>query len=42
MRESLALLKILALWQKDVEEGRGKPFRTTFADARARIRDEQS
>lgn len=41
MQESLALLKILALGQKDLEEGRTKPFRTAFADIRARIREER-
>lgn len=42
MQDSLALLKILALGQKDLEEGRTKPFRTAFADIRTRIREEQS
>lgn len=42
MQESLALLKILALGQKDVEEGKTKPFRTAFAGVRARIREERS
>jgi prevent-host-death family protein len=41
MQESLALLKILALGQKDLEEGKTKPFRAAFADIRARIRDER-
>ncbi|MCM2359251.1 MAG: hypothetical protein NDI77_13970 [Geobacteraceae bacterium] len=38
-KESLALLKILELGQKDLEEGKTKPFRTAFADIRARIRE---
>lgn len=42
MQESLALLKILALGQKALEEGKTKPFRTAFAHIRARIREERS
>ena len=38
IQESLALLKILALSQKDVEEGRIKPAEQAFADIRERIR----
>ncbi len=41
MQESLALLKILALGQKDVAEGRTKPFRRAFADVRARTGEEE-
>ena len=41
-KESLALLKILALGQKDMEEGKAKLFRTAFADIRARIGKERS
>lgn len=40
MQESLALLKILSLGQKDLDEGRTKPFRSAFADIRGRIGDE--
>jgi len=42
MQDSLALLKILALGQKGLEEGRTNPFRTAFADIRTRIREERS
>ncbi len=35
---SLALLKILAISRKDVEEGRVKPADKAFADIRERIR----
>jgi prevent-host-death family protein len=38
MQESLALLKILALSQKDIEEGRVEPAETVFADLREEIR----
>lgn len=38
IQESLALLKILALSQKDVEEGRVEPVEKTFADLREEIR----
>ena len=37
IQESLALLKILALSRKDVEEGRVKPAEQAFADIRERI-----
>ncbi|ABQ25687.1 type II toxin-antitoxin system Phd/YefM family antitoxin [Geotalea uraniireducens] len=40
--ESLALLKILAMGQKDVEEGKTRPFRTAFADIRSGIKKERS
>jgi len=42
MGESLALLKILAMGQKDVEEGRTRPFRSAFADIRSRMKKERS
>ena len=38
IQESLALLKILAISRKDVEEGRLKPAEQAFADIRERIR----
>ncbi|MBC8017558.1 MAG: type II toxin-antitoxin system Phd/YefM family antitoxin [Verrucomicrobia bacterium] len=38
IQESLALLKILALSQKDVEEGRVEPVEKAFADLREEIR----
>ena len=38
IQESLALLKILAMGQKDVEEGRVKPVEQAFADIREKIR----
>jgi len=38
IQESLALLKILAISRKDVEEGRVKPAEEAFADIRERIR----
>jgi prevent-host-death family protein len=38
IQESLALLKILAIGRKDVEEGRVKPADKAFADIRERIR----
>lgn len=38
LQESLALLKILALSRKDVEEGQVKPAEQTFADLREEIR----
>lgn len=38
MQESLALLKILALSQKDIEDGRVEPAETVFADLREEIR----
>jgi prevent-host-death family protein len=37
-QESLALLKILAISNKDLEEGRVKPAKQAFADIRERIR----
>jgi len=37
-QESLALLKILALSQRDVEAGRVKPVEQALADIRERIR----
>ncbi len=39
MRESLALLKMLALSTKSREEGRSKPLKKAFADIRRRIRE---
>ncbi len=38
IQESLALLKILALSQKDIEEGRVESAETVFADLREEIR----
>lgn len=38
IQESLALLKILALSRKDVEEGRVEPAEKVFADLREEIR----
>ena len=38
IQESLALLKILALSRKDVEEGRVEPAEQAFADLREEIR----
>jgi prevent-host-death family protein len=38
IQESLALLKILAISRKDVEEGRMEPADKTFADLRKEIR----
>ena len=37
IQESLALLKILAISRKDLEEGRVKPAEHAFADIRERI-----
>ena len=37
MQESLALLKILALSKKDIEEGRTKPFREAFREIREKV-----
>lgn len=39
MRESLALLKMLALSTKSREEGRSKPLKKAIADIRRRIRE---
>lgn len=38
IQESLAFLKILAMGQKDVEEGRTEPAEKVFADLREEIR----
>ena len=38
IQESLAMLKILAMGRKDVEEGRVKPAEQAFADIREKIR----
>ncbi len=38
LQESLALLKILALSRKDVEEGRVKPAEQAFTDIKEKIR----
>jgi len=38
LQESLALLKILAISRKDVEEGRVQPAEQAFADLREEIR----
>lgn len=37
-QESLALLKLLALSRRDVDEGRVKPAEAVFADIREKIR----
>ena len=37
-QETLALLKIMALSQRDVEEGRVEPAEKVFADLREEIR----
>jgi len=37
-QETLALLKILALSQKDVEEGKVHPIETSFARIRRRVK----
>ena len=42
MRESLALLKMVALSTKSLQEGRSKPLKKAFADIRRRIREKQS
>lgn len=36
-QETLALLKILALGERNVEEGRHRPAKTVFADLRKRL-----
>ena len=41
MRESLALLKMLALSTKSIQEGRGKPLKKAFSDIRRRIREQR-
>jgi prevent-host-death family protein len=38
IQESLALLKILAMGQKDIEEGKVKPAKQAFAEIREKIR----
>lgn len=38
IQESLALLKILAIGQKDVEQGRVEPVEKVFSDLRKEIR----
>lgn len=40
MRESLALLKLLALSTKSLQEGRSKPLKKAFSDIRRRIREQ--
>lgn len=40
-RESLALLKILALSTESIKKGRSKPVKRVFADIRRRIGDKQ-
>ena len=41
MRESLALLKILSMGSKSIEEGKGIPAETVFKRLRERIREEK-
>lgn len=41
MQETMALLKILSLGSKSIEEGRGVPAETVFAHLRERIREEE-
>ena len=41
MRESLALLKILSISNRSMEEGKGIPVETVFARLRERIREEE-
>jgi prevent-host-death family protein len=41
MRESLALLKILSMGSKSIEEGKGIPAETFFKRLRERIREEK-
>ena len=41
-RESLALLQMLAQSEKDVADGRTKPFRQAFTDVRPRARQKLS
>jgi len=41
MQESMALLKILAMSNKSMEEGKGIPAETVFARLRERIREEE-
>jgi hypothetical protein len=41
MQERLALLKILSMGSKSIEEGRGIPAATVFQRLRERIREEK-
>ncbi len=41
MRESMALLKILSMGSKSIEEGKGIPAENVFARLRERIREEE-
>ncbi|MDR2489427.1 MAG: type II toxin-antitoxin system Phd/YefM family antitoxin [Desulfovibrio sp.] len=41
MQESLALLKILSMGSKSIEEGKGIPAETVFQRLRERIREEK-
>lgn len=41
MQESLALLKILSMGSKSIEEGKGIPAETVFSSLRERIREEK-
>jgi prevent-host-death family protein len=41
MQESLALLKVLSMGNKSIEEGRGIPAETAFRRLRERIREEK-
>lgn len=40
MRESLALLKILSMGSKGIEEGKGIPAKAVFSRLRERVREE--
>ena len=39
LMDSLALLKIIALGQKDIEEGKVKPAEKAFGDIRTKLKD---
>ena len=41
-RETLALLKILELSEREVARGRVKPFRAAFAEIRRRLKRRES
>ena len=42
LRESLALLKILSMGCKSIEEGKGIPAETVFSRLRERVQEEKS
>ena len=39
MQESMALLKMLAQSTRSLQQGRSKPLKKAFSDARRRLRD---